>query len=141
MEQIMKIRRGTLRRTVDRLEGLGRVGVAALAAASIGLGTAFASTPEAAAALRVQWETDVPHDGLQAVCGRVFNDRTVAARRVILLVEGLDGTERVTSRRQVEVLGEVPSEGYAVFCVPEPVAAVAYRVRVVESDWMEPAEQ
>ena len=86
--------------------------------------------------LRVQWEADPPRDGLQAVCGRVINDQSATAWHVVLLVEKLDGMAQVTSSRQVEVLGEVPSEGYAVFCVPEPAGATTYRVRVIGADWM-----
>jgi hypothetical protein len=84
----------------------------------------------------VEWEADPPRDGLQAVCGRVLNDQPVSAWHVVLLVEELDGMERVMNSRQVEVLGEVPSEGYAVFCVPEPAGATTYRVRVIGADWM-----
>jgi hypothetical protein len=46
--------------------------------------------------------------------------------------------ERVMNSSQVEVLGEVPSEGNAIFCVPEPAAATTYRVRVIGVDWMSP---
>ena len=85
--------------------------------------------------LRLEWEADPPRDGVQAVCGRVINDRSATAWHVILLVEELDGAERVTNSRQVEVMGEVPSEGYAFFCVPQ-TGATAYRVRVIGADWM-----
>ena len=106
------------------------------AAAASGPGVGAAQTPGAGAALRVQWEVDQPRDGLQAVCGRVFNDQTVAAWHVVLLVEGLDSTNQVASTRQVEVLGEVPSDGWAFFCVPEQAGASGYRVRVIGADWM-----
>jgi hypothetical protein len=88
--------------------------------------------------LRVEWETDPPREGLQAVCGRVLNDQSVTAWNVVLLVEALDGKERVTNSRQVDVLVEVPPEGYAVFCVPEPAGATTYRVRVIGADWLAP---
>jgi hypothetical protein len=101
-----------------------------------GPGVSMAQTPQAEAPLRVQWQTDPPRDGLQAVCGQVFNDRPVAAWHVVLLVEELDGTDQVTNSRQVEVLGDVPSEGHALFCVPEPAGASTYRVRVIGADWM-----
>jgi hypothetical protein len=86
----------------------------------------------------VEWETDPPREGLQAVCGRVLNDQSVTAWNVVLLVEALDGKERVTNSRQVDVLVEVPPEGYAVFCVPEPAGATTYRVRVIGADWLAP---
>jgi hypothetical protein len=107
--------------------------VAALAA---GPGVGAAQSPQAAPPLRVQFEVDPPRDGLQAVCGRVFNDQSVPAWHVVLLVEGLDGTDQVTKSRQVEVTGDVPSEGWAFFCVPEQVGASSYRVRVIGADWM-----
>jgi hypothetical protein len=99
-------------------------------------GMSLAQNPQAGPPLRVQWSADGPRDGMQAVCGRVFNDGSLAAWHVVLLVEGLDGTDRVTHSRQVEVLGDVPSAGYAFFCVPEPAEARTYRVQVIGADWM-----
>jgi len=107
-----------------------------MAAVAAGPGVSAAQSPQAATPLRVQWEVDQPRDGLQAVCGRVFNDQAVAAWHVVLLVEGLDGTNQVANSRQVEVMGEVPSEGWAFFCVPEQAGASAYRVQVIGADWM-----
>jgi len=107
-----------------------------LAAVAVGPSGSAAETSPEGLPLRVQWETDPPRDGLQAVCGRVFNDRPVAAWHVVLLVEELDGMDQVTNSRQVEVLGDVPSEGDALFCVPEPEGASTYRVRVIGADWM-----
>ncbi len=78
-----------------------------MAAVAAGPGTGAAESPRPAPPLRVQWEVDQPRDGMQAVCGRVFNDQAVPAWHVVLLVEGLDGTNQVSTSRQVEVLGEV----------------------------------
>ena len=107
-----------------------------MAAVAAGPSVSAAQSSQAELPLRVQWEADPPRNGLQAVCGRVFNDRPVAAWHVVLLVEELDGTDQVTNSRQVEVLGDVPSEGNAFFCVPEPEGASTYRVRVIGADWM-----
>ena len=107
-----------------------------LAAVGAGSGVSAAETFREEHALRVEWEADPPRDNIQAVCGRVFNDRPEVAWHVVLLVEELDGADQVTNSRQVEVLGDVPSEGYAFFCVPEPVGASTYRVRVIGADWM-----
>ena len=107
-----------------------------MAAVVAGPGVSAAQNAPAELPLRVQWEADPPRDGLQAVCGRVFNDQSATAWHVVLLVEELDGMDRVTNSRQVEVLGEIPSEGYAAFCVPEPAGATTYRVRVIGADWM-----
>ena len=86
--------------------------------------------------MRVQWETDSPRNGLQAVCGRVFNDHRVTAVRVRLQVEGLDASGLVINSRAAEVLGEVRSEGNAFFCVPVQAGATTYRVTVTGADWM-----
>jgi hypothetical protein len=107
-----------------------------VAAVVAGPGVSAAENSRAEPPLRVQWEADPPRDGMQAVCGRVINDRSATAWHVVLLVEELDGMAKVTSSRQVEVLGEVPPEGYAVFCVPEPAGATTYRVRVIGADWL-----
>ena len=112
-----------------------------MAAVVAGPGVSTAQNAPTEPPLRVQWEADPPRDGMQAVCGRVLNDRSATAWHVVLLVEELDGMDRVTNSRQVEVLGEVPSEGYAVFCVPEPAGATTYRVRVIGADWMTSAGQ
>ncbi len=107
-----------------------------MAAVATGPGVSGAESPQAAPPLRVQWEADQARDGLQAVCGRVFNDQSVAARHVVLLVEGLDGMNQVATRREVEVLGDVPAEGWAFYCVPEQAGPSTYRVRVIGADWM-----
>jgi len=112
-----------------------------MAAMAASPGTGGAQSPPPASPLRVQWEVDQPRDGLQAVCGRVFNDQSATAWHVVLLVEGLDGTNQVRNSRQVEVLGEVPSDGWAFFCVPEQAGASTYRVRVIGADWMNTAGQ
>jgi hypothetical protein len=107
-----------------------------LAAVAAGPTIGAAQSPPPAPPLRVQWEVDQPRDGLQAVCGRVFNDQAVAAWHVVLLVEGLDGTDQVMNSRQVEVTGDVPSDGWAFFCVPEQAGASSYRVRAIGANWM-----
>jgi hypothetical protein len=107
-----------------------------LAVATAGAGVNSAEGSPWGLPLRVEWEADPPRDGVQAVCGRVLNDHPVAAWHVVLLVEELDEVKRVTSSRQVEVPGEVPPEGNAIFCVPEPAGATTYRVRVIGVDWM-----
>ena len=61
--------------------------------------TSQAQDPVGAAALRIRWEADPPAHGLQTVCGRVFNDGPVDARRVRVRVEGLDERGGVTGRR------------------------------------------
>ena len=108
--------------------------VAAVMAAP-GLG---AAQTEDGRSLRVQWETDPPREGVQAVCGAVFNDGALAAQHVRLLVEQLDGAGNVVRRRDLEVLGEVPSGGRSYFCVPEPAGegTYTYRLEVIGADPM-----
>jgi len=86
--------------------------------------------------LRLRWEADPARDGVQAVCGEVLNDGTLAAEHVRLLVEELDGNGRVINSRELEVLGEVPADGRSYFCVPEPVGASTYRLSVTGADSM-----
>jgi hypothetical protein len=95
-----------------------------------------AQEPAGDPALRVRWEADPPLHGLQTVCGRVINDRPVSAGRVRLRVEGLDERGGVTSRRETEVVGQVPSNGSGLFCITMPAGAATYRVTVVSVSWM-----
>ena len=85
--------------------------------------------------LRVRWEVDAPHNGFQAVCGHVSNDRPMSAARVRLRVEGVDERGTVTSQREAEVLGQVPSGGNALYCITMGAGAATYRVSVVRVDW------
>lgn len=93
--------------------------------------------------LRVEWEADPPREGVQAICGAVFNDGTLAAEHVRLLVEQLDGAGNVVRRRDLDVLGEVPAGGRSYFCGPESIGAGTYfyRLRVIGADSMETSGQ
>ena len=87
--------------------------------------------------LHLRWEAEAARDGLQAVCGEVRNDGTLAAQHVRLLVEQLDGGGRVLASREMEVLGEVPAAGgRSYFCVPEPAGAATYRLSVMRAETM-----
>ena len=104
---------------------------------------AMAATPFAGHAepgdgplLRIHWEAEAARDGLQAVCGEVRNDGTLAAQHVRLLVEQLDGGGRVLASRELEVLGEIPAAGRSYFCVPEPAGAATYRLSVMRAETM-----
>ena len=85
--------------------------------------------------LRVIWESDPPAYGLQAVCGRVFNDGPVDARRVRVRVEGLNERGDVTSRRDGDVLGQVSSRGIGRFSLTKAAGAASYRVTIVLAEW------
>jgi hypothetical protein len=86
--------------------------------------------------LRLHWEADAAREGLQVVCGEVRNDGTRAAQHVRLLVEQLDGGGRVMASRALVVLGVVPADGRAYFCVPEPAGAATYRLSVMRAETM-----
>jgi hypothetical protein len=107
-----------------------------LAAVAAAPGTGAAQGATDGPLLRLRWEADPPRDGLQAVCGQVLNEGTLAAQHVQLLVEELDANGRVINRRALEVLGEVPADGRSYFCVPEPAGASTYRLTVTGADPM-----
>ena len=89
-----------------------------------------------ASSLRLRWDVDPPAQGLQTVCGRVFNDQQMAARRVRVRVEGLDERGEVTRRRDGDVLGQISSSSAGVFCVSMAARAATYRVTVVSVEWV-----
>ena len=89
-----------------------------------------------ASSLRLRWDVDPPAQGLQTVCGRVFNDQQMAARRVRVRVEGLDERGDVTRRRDGDVLGQISSRSAGLFCVSMAAGAATYRVTVVSVDWV-----
>ena len=98
--------------------------------------TGQAQEPVGATALRIQWEVDPPVSGLQAVCGRVFNDGMVDAKRVRVRVEGLDERGGVTGRRDGEVVGQVSSRGLGLFCLTMSAGAATYRVTIIGTEWV-----
>jgi hypothetical protein len=95
----------------------------------------WASQAQEATALRIQWEVDPPVYGLQTVCGRVFNDGPVDARRVSVRVEGLDERGDVTRRRDGDV-GQIWSRGIGRFCLTTSAGAATYRVSIVGVEWV-----
>ena len=109
--------------------------------AFMGLLALFSSTSQAqervgASALRIAWESDAPAQGFQAVCGRVFNDGPVDARRVRVRVEGLDERGSAITRREGDVLGQVSSKGLGRFCLTMAAGAADYRVTIVNAEWV-----
>lgn len=85
--------------------------------------------------LRIRWEADPPAQGLQTVCGRVFNDRPMSARRVRVRVEGLDARGEVTGRREGDVLGQISSRSAGLFCIVMAAGAASYRVTIATAEW------
>jgi len=108
--------------------------------AFMGLLALFSSTSQAqervgASGLRIAWEVDAPAQGFRAVCGRVFNDGPVDARRVRVRVEGLDERGGVITRRDGDVLGQVSSRGLGRFCLTMAAGAADYRVTILNAEW------
>ena len=101
--------------------------------------TSEAQEPGGATALRIRWEADPPASGLQTVCGRVFNDGPVDARRVRVRLEGLDERGGVTRRRDGDV-GQVSSRGGGLFCLTTSAGAATYRVTIVGVEWVAGSE-
>ena len=85
--------------------------------------------------LRLEWEFDSARGAWQNACGRVFNDRDVAARHVMIMFEGFDSEGKKVSSRFGEVVGDVPPRGYAVFCLQVKSGGAAYQVSVPGVDW------
>ena len=109
--------------------------------AFVGLLALFSSTSTAqervgASPLRIAWELDAPAQGFQAVCGRVFNDGPVDARRVRVRVEGLDERGGVITRRDGDVLGQVSSKSLGRFCLTMAAGAADYRVTILNAEWV-----
>ena len=86
--------------------------------------------------LRLRWEVGPPASGLQTVCGRVFNDRPMSARRVRLRLEGLDQGGGVTARRDGEVIGQISSGSAGLFCISMLAGAASYRVTIIAVEWV-----
>ena len=86
--------------------------------------------------LRVEWQLESSRGKYRNYCGRVYNERPVPARTVILLFEGLDGSGQAVSRRSAEVIGGVQASSSSIFCLLVPAeGATTYRVSVPTVDW------
>lgn len=85
--------------------------------------------------LRVEWEFDSARGNYQNACGRVFNDREMPARRVVIVFEGFDSAGNKVSSRFGEVVGDVPPRGYAIFCLLVKSGGASYQVTVPGVDW------
>jgi hypothetical protein len=92
-------------------------------------------TAEAPPYLRMEWEFDSARGSWQNACGRVFNERDVAARHVMIVFDGFDPEGKKVSSRFGEVVGDVPPRGSAIFCLQVKTGAASYRVSVPGVDW------
>ncbi len=110
---------------------IASIGLLVGAQAAIGQEAGSAKAPY----LRVEWELDRAKGAWRNFCGRVYNDREVPARHVVILFEGFDGGGQQVSRRFGEVIGDVPASGYSIFCLLVPAKGTTYRVTVPAVDW------
>lgn len=87
---------------------------------------------------KVSWQP-LERNGRPYVDGYVLNDWGLTARRVQLLVDGLDSSGGVVSQR-VDWLGQEVTPGSRVhFEIRAPQPAVSYRVSVFAFDWLQTA--
>ena len=81
----------------------------------------------------IEWQA-TPQDGRALVSGKVTNTTGWGARRIQLLVEGLDPTGQVVSQRVVWLGVDLPSANHAGFEVPVAPTPASYRVQVFAFD-------
>jgi hypothetical protein len=117
------------RRAVGALFVLGLLAGAANAATAQTKGTA--QVPY----LRMEWEFESVRGNWQNACGRIFNDRDVAARHVMIMFEGFDSQGKKVSSRFGEVVGDVPPRGYAIFCLQVKTGGATYQASIPGVDW------
>jgi hypothetical protein len=85
--------------------------------------------------LRMEWEFESARGAWQNACGRVFNDRDVAARHVMIMFEGFDSEGKKVSSRFGEVVGDVPARGYAIFCLQVKSGGATYQASIPGVEW------
>lgn len=86
----------------------------------------------------ITWQAS-ERGGRPVVSGYVLSSSGFAATRVLLLIEGLDGSGRVVDQR-VEWLGTELMPGARVyFEVALPRASASYRVSMFSYDWVQTA--
>ncbi len=119
----------TVRAVIGTLASIVMLAGAMTAAFAQGKGTAQAPY------LRLEWEFDSARGAWQNACGRVYNDREVAARHVMIMFEGFDGEGKKVSSRFGEVVGDVPPRGYAIFCLQVKSGGATYQVSIPGVDW------
>ncbi|MGH7278130.1 MAG: hypothetical protein ACREJG_05530 [Candidatus Rokuibacteriota bacterium] len=79
---------------------------------------------------RVEWTTESDTGGSRRVSGYVYNTYGTPAGEVQVLVEALDGGQRVVARRYEWVAGDVPPMSRSYFEARRLPSAEAYRVVV-----------
>ncbi len=123
-------------RTVTRVRTL--IGAVASIGLLVGAGSAAVAQQKGTAQapyLRVEWEFDSARGAWQNACGRIFNDREVPARHVMIMFEGFDGAGKKVSSRFGEVVGDVPPRSYSIFCLMVKSGGTTYQVSIPTVDW------
>ena len=123
-------------RTVTRVRTL--IGAVASIGLLVGAGSAAVAQQKGTAQvpyLRVEWEFDSARGAWQNACGRVYNDREVPARHVMIMFEGFDSAGKKVSSRFGEVVGDVPPRSYSIFCLMVKSGGTTYQVSVPAVDW------
>ena len=81
----------------------------------------------------VDWQA-TPLDGRAVVRGTVSNPTGWGAKRIQLLVEGLDASGQIVNQRVVWLGVDLPPSSHAAFEVPIAPASAGYRVRIFAFD-------
>jgi hypothetical protein len=88
---------------------------------------------------RVEWTAESEDGGSRRISGYVHNTYGTAAGDVQVLVEAVDGGQRVVARRYQWVPGDVPPMSRAYFEAHRVPAAEGYRVTVHSFRFLEAA--
>jgi len=83
-----------------------------------------------AATLRAEWDVEPESSGARRITGYLYNQSNYRATNVQLLVEALDGSDRVITRRVERVPGTVPPTNRAYFEIRALPPAAYYRLHV-----------
>jgi hypothetical protein len=111
---------------------------AAVAQGAVPQGKGTAEAPY----LRLEWEFESARGAYQNACGRVYNDRDVAARHVVIVFDGFDSAGKKVSSRWGQVVGDVPARGFAVFCLQVKSGGATYQVSLPPGvEWGSPGGQ
>lgn len=85
---------------------------------------------------KLDWEAGAVA-GRPEVHGHILNEFGHAARRIRLLVDGLDPSGAVTSQTLVYVPGDLTPGARYYFATPVPAPAASYRVLVFQWEWIQ----
>jgi hypothetical protein len=101
------------------------------------VGAAMMSTPSGIdGRLRFEWAVSQSPSGRPVIGGYLYNDYTLTANNVILLIEALDASGRVVERA-IRILPDiVPVLGRTYFEVPLKAGGANYRISMTSFQWL-----